>query len=894
MVNDKVRVQALINGKRVSIKESSIRRILQLDDEEGTSCLANDDIFTGLANMGYKKISDKLILITIMKVSHPYHIAVPEYILLSIVKNIEAGVPFFMFSRFMQLLIDHHLGNMSHHQDIYDHPSLTKKVFANIRRIGTVFSGVVTPLFENMLVQAAKEVSQATYEVSIPAEPSISKPPKKHKSKKQQPLAPKVPSPVPSPEHQLHSPSTAPIPDADKVDLKVQDLMDLCIRLSNKVLDLESEDDDEEEPAKVEEVLEVVKAAKLMTEVVTTAATTTAAQVSKPSALRRKRGVIIQDLKKTTASSVVVHTEDEAFAKQLEAELNANINWNDVVEQVKRRERENNEVMRYQDLKRKPLTEAQARKNMMIYLKNMAGFKMNFFKGMTYSEIRPLFEKHYNSNQAFLDRMEEEVTCQEKEIKEEGSKRKGESLMQDMTKKQRIEATPLASNVPIVDYQIHHENNKPYYKIIIVDGTHKLFLSFITLLKNFDREDLETLWKLVKEIFESTEPKNFSDDFLLNILKIMFEKPNVEANMFLLVEKKYPLTHFTLQQMLDNVRLEVKEETEMSLELLRMAPKRTSTSAAPAMNQAAIRQLIDDHVASALEAQAANMANRNREPRETPTARKYTYKEFMSCQPFYFNGIEGVVGLIRWFERTKSVFSRSNCSEDYKVKFAIGTLIEDALSWWNSYAKPIRIEQANKIALRNDLKTYARRFQKLAVLCLNMGPNTEKLMKVFIGELPRSIERNVTTLKPQTLEEAINISQRLMNRVTKYNSVQGTNDHKRKFDDSINTDNNNYPNDRDNENHYHNYNNNNYQNNRDNNYNSCNNDHHQQQNRRQEAIRAYDVNPTKNSWYAGNPPLCRRCRLHHTGSCSVVCQVCNKVGHQTKYYKNKRPATRNN
>nr|GFC90099.1 hypothetical protein [Tanacetum cinerariifolium] len=94
------------------------------------------------------------------------------------------------------------------------------------------------------------------------------------------------------------------------------------------------------------------------------------------------------------------------------------------------------------------------------------------------------------------------------------------------------EATPLALKVPVVDYQIHHENNKPYYKIIIADGTHKLFIRFITLLKNFDREDLEMLWKLVQERFQSLEPKNFSDDFMLNTLKIMFEKPNVEASIW--------------------------------------------------------------------------------------------------------------------------------------------------------------------------------------------------------------------------------------------------------------------------------------------------------------------------------------------------------------------------
>nr|GEV17790.1 ubiquinol-cytochrome-c reductase complex assembly factor 1 isoform X1 [Tanacetum cinerariifolium] len=272
--------------------------------------------------------------------------------------------------------------------------------------------------------------------------------------------------------------------------------------------------------------------------------------------------------------------QDEAFTRQLEAELNANINWNDVIDQVKRKENQDNKVMRYQALKRKPVTKAQARKNMMIYLKNMAGFKMDFFKGMTYSEIRHIFEKHYNSIQDFLERVKEEVIVQE-----EGNKRQGESLEQEIAKKQRIdkeveelkthlqivanddddvftEATPLATKVHVVDYQIHHENNKPYYKIIRADGTHKLFLSFITLLRNFDKEDLETLWKLVKERFESTEPKNFSNDLLLNILKIMFEKPNVEAN-------KYSLIRFTLEQMLNNVRLEVEEESEMSLELLR-------------------------------------------------------------------------------------------------------------------------------------------------------------------------------------------------------------------------------------------------------------------------------------------------------------------------------------
>ncbi|GKA94969.1 hypothetical protein Tco_0817007, partial [Tanacetum coccineum] len=92
------------------------------------------------------------------------------------------------------------------------------------------------------------------------------------------------------------------------------------------------------------------------------------------------------------------------------------------------------------------------------------------------------------------------------------------------------------------------------------------------------------------------------------------------------------------------------------------------------MTQAAIRKLVADSVTSALKAQAATMANtsnpnRNTGPTRTLVAKTENYKEFISCQPFYFNGTEGAVGLIRWFERTESVFSHSRCAEENKVTF---------------------------------------------------------------------------------------------------------------------------------------------------------------------------------------------------------------------------------
>ncbi|GJS21828.1 reverse transcriptase domain-containing protein [Tanacetum coccineum] len=276
----------------------------------------------------------------------------------------------------------------------------------------------------------------------------------------------------------------------------------------------------------------------------------------------------------------------------------------------------------------------------------------------------------------------------------------------------------------------------------------------------------------------------------------------------------------------------------------------------------------------ALKAQTAAMAsasnpNRNTNLTETPAVKTGNYKEFISCQPFCFN-----------------------------VTFATGTLTDDALSWWNAYAQPMGIEQANQITwtefkrlLTNkyyprteikkmedefygltvngsDLKTYIRRFQELAVLCPNMVLNTEKLIEAFIEGLPQSIEGNVTASKPQTLEEATNIAHRLMDQIIKRNSVQETNDHKRKFDDRRNTTNNNnypnnnnysnnrdkdnYPNDRNNNNHSNNHiNKNNYPDNRNNN--NRNNDHHPQQNGRQEIFKA-----NGNRGYNGPHPLCRK------------------------------------
>nr|GFD44038.1 hypothetical protein [Tanacetum cinerariifolium] len=82
------------------------------------------------------------------------------------------------------------------------------------------------------------------------------------------------------------------------------------------------------------------------------------------------------------------------------------------------------------------------------------------------------------------------------EAQETDDLKKRLEIVQDEDDDVFIEATPLAQKVPVVDYQVVVIDNKPKYKIIRADDTHQFYISFTTLLKNFDREDLETLWKI--------------------------------------------------------------------------------------------------------------------------------------------------------------------------------------------------------------------------------------------------------------------------------------------------------------------------------------------------------------------------------------------------------------
>nr|GEW30359.1 hypothetical protein [Tanacetum cinerariifolium] len=438
-VNAVTRLQALVDKKKVVVTEAAIRKVLRLDDAEGVDCLPNEEIVTELARMGYEKPSTKL----------------------------------------------------------------------------TGFSGVETPLFEEMLVKqkieeegdADEHVKEVTTGDDAHGDDSVA-----HGE------VPTVQqTPPQSPQVQPPSPPPQPQQAADFPMSLLQETLDACAALTRRVEHLEydklaqaleitklkkrvkklekrnkgrmiaemdKDDDvvlmddkeedkkveeakeDETKPAEVQEVIDVVTTAKLITEVVTAASET------------------------VTAASAIIPTIDH----------------------VKLKAKEDPFVKRYQAIKRKPQTEAQARKNMMMYLKNVAGFKLDYFKGMSYNDICPIFEAKFNSNVDFLLKTKEQMEEKENRalqmiietlVEKASKRRKLNEEVEDLKRHLQIvpnkdddvytEATPLARKVPIVDYEIIEINNKPYYKIIKADGTHQLYINFLTLLRNFDREDLEAL-----------------------------------------------------------------------------------------------------------------------------------------------------------------------------------------------------------------------------------------------------------------------------------------------------------------------------------------------------------------------------------------------------------------
>nr|GEW64286.1 hypothetical protein [Tanacetum cinerariifolium] len=527
-VNDITRLQASVDKKKVVVTEATIRDALHLDDAEGVECLPNEETFAELARMGYKNPSTKL---TFYKA---FFSSQWKFLIHTILQCMSAKrTSWNEFSSSMAFAVIY----LSSAQEVGE------CVADEVHDEGVPAAGVAT---EGDVSAANDEVPSADEEPSIPSPTPLTLPPQPSQyipstsyqrvKKLERQNKVKV----------LKLRRLQKVGTAQRIDTYDDTVMDDVSNQGRMIADMDADADvvleeamdvvadakadqdaeeEELEPPELQEVVDIVTTTKIITEVDTAASTTvTAADVLIPAVTtaaaltltdapsRRTKGVVTRDFEEsTTTTSIIIHSEakskdkgkgilveeskplkkqaqikrDEKYARELEAELNKTIDWDDVIDHVNKKAKQDPAVKRYQALKRKPKNEAQARKNMMIYLKNVVGFKMDYFKGMSYDDITPIFKAKFNSNVAFLQKTKEQIDEKEsrvlKRINEKAAKRqKLDEKVEELKRHLQIvpneeddvytEATPLARKVPVVDYEIINQNNKPYYKIKRADG----------------------------------------------------------------------------------------------------------------------------------------------------------------------------------------------------------------------------------------------------------------------------------------------------------------------------------------------------------------------------------------------------------------------------------------
>ncbi|GJX22399.1 hypothetical protein Tco_0226844 [Tanacetum coccineum] len=231
---------------------------------------------------------------------------------------------------------------------------------------------------------------------------------------------------------------------------------------------------------------------------------------------------------------------------------------------------------------------------MSTYLKNMAGYKLNQLKNKSFNDIQKLFDKAMKRVNIFVD-MDTELVEGSVVRAKESSKRAGDELEQESTKKQKVDedksTTELQSLMEVI----------PDEEEVAIDAIPLATKVFSQMLKSFSREDLEELYKLVRAKYKSIRLVEDLDLLMWNDLKSMFE-PNVEDEVwklqqsysvmswklfnscgvhclslqsgmiYMLVEKRYPLTRPTITDML-NKKLKVDYFSEMAYQLLKLLTK---------------------------------------------------------------------------------------------------------------------------------------------------------------------------------------------------------------------------------------------------------------------------------------------------------------------------------
>nr|GEV73790.1 hypothetical protein [Tanacetum cinerariifolium] len=536
----------LLDGKKLVVTEDVIRQDLHLGNADGIECLPNEEIFAELACMGYENPPPKLTFykalfsaqckflihtlvqcvsakrnawnefscsmasaVTCLATGRKFNFS--KYIFNNMVRNVDNPSKFLMYPRVLQVIINNQVDDLTSHNTKYTSPALTQKVFANMHRVRKEFSGVETPFFASMMVQHQPQAAEVEEEVEVPT-------------------APVPPSPTNAPSLQ----------DKHTQELEILKLKKRVKKLEKK---RRSKYSGLKRLRKVGGKIKAIDADKDITLV------DVETQVDMDAELQ---GRIHQDVNAatkdvSTAEPTMFDDEEVTMtmaqtlikmkaenARLLDEQISKRLHDEEIEKAIARDKQEKDYLERaqvLQNLKRKPVSIAKAKKNMIIYLKNTAGYKWNISK----------------------------------------------------------------VKYPIIDWEIHYEGSRSYWKIIRVGEITEAYQSFEDMLKGFDREDLVALWRLVKEKFSVAVPNVNKEKALCVELKRLFE-PDVDDvlwklqkymhypitwklhtncgvhqvssttrrhDMFMLIEKDYPLSNGVMTLML-SAKLQVEEDNEMA------------------------------------------------------------------------------------------------------------------------------------------------------------------------------------------------------------------------------------------------------------------------------------------------------------------------------------------
>nr|GEW10573.1 hypothetical protein [Tanacetum cinerariifolium] len=412
-VNDQEQIQALVDKTKVIITEDIIRSDLHFDDAEGTVCLHNEEIFECLARMGAKTTAwnefSSIMASVIICLADNQKFNFSKYIFENMVKSLEGGVKFYMFPRFLQVFLDKQVKGIARHKEMYIVSSHTKKIFANMRRIGAGFSRGRT--------------------------------------------------------------------NDDEI-FRVDDVVGEEVVMDSAAPTIDVTEDE-----------------------------ITMAQV-------------LATLKSVKPKTMLQAKEQEAARlSRAQPDEEANNSWDNI--------------------------QAMMDANRLVAER---------LQGRSFNKIKELFDREKRNVNDFVAMDSEAQKSSAKEAQESSTKRTAKHLESDISKKQKvdenvepvvddskelrkcikivpddgddvlIEATPISSKSPtIIDYKIHKEGKKNYFKIIRANGNSQVYQTFEKMFKNFNREDLEVLWAIVKDRFKKEKPVDDMDNILFKTLKIMFE-----------------------------------------------------------------------------------------------------------------------------------------------------------------------------------------------------------------------------------------------------------------------------------------------------------------------------------------------------------------------------------